>query len=243
MSAPVWLGATSGQAGQAGQVNQFLAAHATTYLYQGALQANVTTSGAAGDHSNGLWLAQSFTTSAGQTAVGYVMIMTETTGAPPLWTLSIQANSAGVPSGTPLVTALLPKEFVSGAAYGWVAVPLPVTGLTASTQYWLVANAAGDASDYYHLHYSASPSGASTSTNGTTWTAQGYGYQYQVYDQAAVLPLAGTWEDSGARWTWMSYTSGLVTGLQEYTAGQTAAGYTAGTRALSYSSGLLTGVA
>lgn len=242
MNAPVWLGATTGQPGQAGQVNQFLAAHAVTYLYQGTQKSAQINASAGAPASNGLYLAQSFSTAGGQTVTGYVMVYAAVTGSPAPWVISLQSDNSSAPSGTVLSSAAVPKEFVTGIG-GWVSVPLPATGLTASTRYWIVATAVGDSSDKYTWQKSNQVSGCSTSTNGTTWNAQAFGLMYQVYDQTLTLPLAGTWEDSGARWTWLSYTSGLVTGLQEYTAGQTANGYTAANRVLSYSSGILTGVA
>ena len=242
MPIPPWLAATSGSAGQAGQVNQFLGAHAVTYLYAGALAASQTTLGSGSVNSNSLWIAQSFTTAVSQTAVGYVMIAAGVTGSPAPWTVSLQAGSSGAPSGTPLVSASFPKEFAN-ASLNFRTVLLPVTGLTPGTQYWIVAAGGGDPSDYYTWNKSNQVSGASTSPDGVTWTAQSYGLLYQVYDTTPVLPLTGTWEDSGARWTSYTYTSGQLTGLEEYTAGQTAGGYTASKRALSYSGGLLTGVA
>jgi hypothetical protein len=243
MSAPVWLGATTGFSGQAGQVNQFLAAHQVTYVYAGVQKAAQNTAGSGGLTSASHWLAQSFTTAAGQTAAGYVAVNAWFSGAPAVtWNFSIQASVLSAPSGTPLVSASVPKEFLALTA-GQLNVMLPVTGLTASTGYWIVAAQAGGGSDWFAWGKSNQVSGCSTSPDGVTWTAQGEGLLYQVYDQTPALPLTGTWEDSGARWTALSYTSGLATGLREYTAGQSADGYTAANRTLSYSSGLLTGVA
>lgn len=223
-------------------MNQFLAAHAVTYLYQGSQKAAQITSAAGTQASNGLYIAESFTTASGQTVTGYVMVYAAVTGSPAPWVISLQADNSGAPSGTVLSSSAVPKEFVTGIG-GWVSVPLPATGLSAITRYWIVAAAVGDSGDKFTWQKSNQSSGCSTSTNGSTWTAQAFGLMYQVFDQTATLPLAGTWEDSGARWTWLSYSSGLITGTQEYTQGQIANGYTAAQRTLSYSSGLLTGVA
>jgi hypothetical protein len=243
VTAPAWLAATTGYEGLAGQVNQFLATHAITYVYTGAEQSSEMTAGSGGVSSDSLWLAQSFTTASGQTTAGYVQVNADYTGTPASpWVFSIQANSSGAPSGTPLVSTALPKEFL-GTSPGTVSVFLPVTGLTASTEYWIVAAPAGDASDYFSWSKSNQSSGASTSSNGTSWTAQSYGLMYAVWDQTVVTPLLGTWEDSGARWVHWSYSSGLVSSIKEYTAGQAANGYTASVRSLTYTDGLLTGVA
>ena len=48
MPTPTWLGATTGYNAYAGQVNQFLATHAVTYLYAGAEQASQGTAGSGG---------------------------------------------------------------------------------------------------------------------------------------------------------------------------------------------------
>ena len=241
--APAWEAATAGQPPLAAQVNQFLATHAIAYLWTGALQAGQGTAGAGPVNSDGLYIAQSFTTGASQTAIGYVVLTASVTGSPGPLSLSVQANSAGAPSGTALVTTMLPKEFVSGALTA-TAVMLPAAGLTASTAYWAVAAAEGDASDYYSLGKSNQASGTSTSTNGTAWTAQAYGLLYQIWDQTPVQPLAGTWEDTGARWTSCGYDAGgQLSAVREYTAGQAANGYTASSRALTWAAGDLTGVA
>lgn len=242
MPAPTWLAATTGQPGLAGQVNQFLTTHAVTYVYTGLEQANQSTAGSGSVASDGLYIAQSFTTASGQTAVGYVVLTLAVTGSPAPLSLSIQANSSGAPSGTALVSASLPKEFASGSATA-LTVLMPVAGLTASTQYWIVTQAVGDASDYYSWSKSNQTSGASTSTNGTSWTAQTYGLLYQVWDQTVVLPLLGTYEDAGARWVLLSYSGGDLSGIKEFTAGQAANGYTVSSRALTYSGYELTGVA
>src|SRR6185437_6476820 len=148
MSAPAWLGATTGSAGQAGQVNQFLAAHAGTYLYQGTLKVSQITSAGGTQASNGLYIAESFTTAGGQTVTGYVMVFAAVTGSPSPWVISLQTDNSGAPSGTVLASSAVPKEFVTGLG-GWVAIPLPAAGLTAATRYWIVAAAGGDSSDKF----------------------------------------------------------------------------------------------
>ena len=240
MPTPAWLGATSGFNAYAGQINQFLGTHAVTYLYAGVETAIQPTYGSGAVNSDGLYIAQSFTTGASQSAIGYIEVEAAVTGSPGPIAVSVQASSGGAPSGTALVTTMVPKELAGTP----VSVMLPVTGLTASATYWIVFAADGDASDYFSLYKSNQTSGVSTSTNGTSWTSQAYGLVYAVYDQSPVPPLTGTWEDSGARWTSLAYNgSGQLTGLKEFTAGQSAAGYTVSSRALAYADGLVTGVA
>lgn len=249
---PTWLAATAGQSQVAGQVTQFLGTHASVILYAATQTAAQTTAGAASTSTNGLYLAQSFTTAVGQTAVGYVIVpvTTATTSGSNLatTTLSLYANSGGAPSGVALVSTTITAEYANKASGGAATVklvyPLPVTGLTASTTYWLVLTSAGNVSNSYTWYRSNQVSGASTSPNGTTWTAQAYGFEYQVFDQTASGLLTATRDDAGARWTATTYTTlNLVNTYAEYTAGQTAAGYLQSFRTNSYSNGLLAGVA
>jgi len=239
---PDWQAPSAGYPALAGQVNQFLGAHQVQYLYTGTLQATEAAAGGTFTSSNGLWIAQSFTTGSAQTAVGYVVVAAAAEGTPAPLAVSLQASAAGAPSGTPLVTAMLPAEFLSGT-FAYVTVPLPAA-VTASTGYWIVAAATGDASDNYSLRQSDQVSGTSTSPGGLAWTAQAYGLLYAVYDQSPGGPLAATWEDSGARWTAPAYGSGgQLAGLNEYTAGQAPGSCAASSRTLTWTSGLLTGVA
>ena len=246
---PNWLGATSGSLPVAGQVNQFLGTHAAQYLYAGALQASQVTLGSTETASNGLYMAQSFTTGASQTAVGYVSMPLGSTNASgsnlaPI-TLSLYANSGGAPTGSPLVSVTATTEYMylasgGGTASTFLLYPLPAT-VTASTEYWLVTAPVGNSTFHYHWYQSNQTSGASTSTTGSSWSAQAYGLAYKVYDQSATGLLTATWEDSGARWTALTYTAlEQIATLAEYTVGQTAAGYTQGFRTLTYSNGLLT---
>lgn len=246
---PTWLGATSGSLPVAGQVNEFLGTHSAQYLYAGVQTAVQGTAGSTSSTTNGLYLGQSFTTAAGQSTVGYVVVpvSTATTSGSLLatTTLSLYATSGGAPSGSPLVSTVVTAEYANlatgGTATVKVPIPLPVTGLTASTTYWLVLAAAGSASHSYTWYRSNQTSGASTSTTGSSWTAQTYGFQYAVYDQTASGLMTATWEDSGARWTALTYNSlSQIATLAEYTVGQTATGYTQGLRTLSYSNALLT---
>lgn len=249
---PTWQAPTTGQQANAGAVNQLLATHAITYVYTGSLQASVITDASAHQSGNGLWLAQRFTMGASQTTTGRVVCgigsFTSSGASLGVATLSLQADSAGAPSGTALSSTTVYTEYAyaassHGVASALVSYPLPATGLTASGTYWLVLSAAGSGGNHYTWEESTAGTGASTSTNGTSWTAQAFGFRYQVYDASAVAPLLGTWEDSGARWSAMAYTSGELTSLYEFTTGQTAAGYMSSARTLTYSSGLLTGVA
>ena len=234
----MWQAPVQGGQALAGHVNQLLGTHPTTFLYEGTLQASVTT-GSTGVASNGLWLAQSFTTGASQAAVGYVTFPAGVTGSPAPWTISVQADAGGMPSGTPLASVQFPKELAASQ----VTALLPCA-VTASAQYWIVAQAAGDSGDYYSWGKSSASSGCVTAPDGRTWTAQTFGLRYSVYDQSPSGPLIGIVEDSGARCTLLGWGgSAGPTAIQEFTMGQTSTGYAESSRVLSYSGGLLTGIA
>lgn len=237
---PTWQAATAGQPPLARHVNQLLGTHAFTVLYTGVQRAAQFTSGSGSTASNGLWIAQSFTSGSSQTAVGYVVLSLTAgsglgTNLGPL-TVSLYANAAGAPTGSPLVSATVTAEYAAGAPLP-LLIPLPAP-VTPSTTYWIVTAPAGNATYSYAWARSNQTSGAATSTNGTAWTGQSYGLLFQVWDQTPVLPQVATWEDGGARWTAQTSTSTRqITTLAEYTAGQTAAGYLQSVRTLSYSGG------
>lgn len=245
MPTPNWQAATSGQLPKANQINQFLGTHVTQVIYTGVQKAAQTTAGTGSTNTNGTYLAQSFSTAVGQTAIGYVALnitanTSNSTNLGPT-TVSIYTNNAGAP-GTSLLSTTVTAEYVNlGPVF--IVVPVPLTGLTASTTYWIVIAAAGNASFNYMWNKSNQVSGASTSPNGATWTAQAYGFQYEVFDQSLVNPVVATWEDSGARYVWLGKnTNGTLSNIGEYTSGQTTNGYCQTYRTLSYSSGHLTGV-
>jgi hypothetical protein len=238
--APAWDGATTGSPPLAAQVNQLLFAHSVTLLYQGVQQdAQIVPGSGSASTAGGTYLAQRFTTGVSQTGLGYALahILGGVAGFP--LSLSVYASSAGAPTGSPLITVQAPSEYVAfGPAY--LTFPLPLT-VTANTVYFLVA--APPASGAYTWNKSNQTSGVYTSTNGTAWTAQTYGLEYLIYDQTATGPLTATWEDGGARWSWLNFGgTGLLADLSEYTTAQ-ASGYVVSNRALSYSGTLLTGVA
>lgn len=242
MATPAYLGASVGSQAKAAQVNQFLGTHASTYTYTGTSQLSQVTAGTGGVNSNGLWIAQSFTTTGAFSATRVVLTLA-VTGVPAPATISVQTSSGGAPSGTIVTgaTISLPRDFVTGTA-ALISLPMAAT-LAATTTYWIVMNAVGDASNFFTWSKSNQVSGASTSTNGTTWAAQAYGLLYNVYSGTGGA-LVHTYEDSGAHWTsWAFTATGLVSKLSEYTVAQSANDYVASVRSFTYSNGELQTVA
>jgi hypothetical protein len=242
MATPAWVGATPNQPQLAAQINQFLGTHAITYVYTGVSYSTQATTGSGSVASNSLYVAQQFTTGASNTAAGRVTLTMTTTGVPSPITVQVQANSAGAPSGTALVSTVIPPGWANGTPTAQ-SIPLPVTGLAPSTTYWIVAQAAGDVSDFFSFYKSNQSSGASTSTNGTSWTAQTYGLLYAVYDQSAILPLRHTWEDAAARIT-AEFTNSNATlaALEEYTNAQGGGQFVYSYRTLNYAAATLTSI-
>lgn len=251
MTTPVWQAPTSGQPPLATHVNQFVSVHSIKNIYTAVQTSSATTNGTAHSNSNGQYMAQSFTTLAGQTTIGYISAPIgsyNSSGANlgPL-TISLYANSGGAPTGSPLVSVVAATEYVQSITGGtdtvYVSYPLPITGLTGGGIYWIVTSPVGDATNHYTWRQSTSIGGASFSTNGITWTPQSFGLQYRVFDQTASGPLVHTWEDSGARWSYTAYNANnTVSRYSEYTTGQTTAGYLSSSRALTYTTNKLTAV-
>jgi hypothetical protein len=237
-----WLGATSGQPPLAQQPNSHLGIHKTQFIYAGSQIASQTTAGSGGTASNGTWVAQSFSTGSATTIGRVVLGLSANTalganlGA---MTIGIYANSAGAPTGAALLTVQATAEYVNpGPAL--MMFPMPLTGLSTSTTYWLVTQPAGNASFQYTWNKSNQASGTSTSTNGTTWTAQAYGSIFQVFDGTITGNFETTWEDNGARWELLYYANPgpEISNIAQYTTSQNG-GYQQGYRTFSYVNGLL----
>jgi hypothetical protein len=244
---PTWQAATTGQVPKAGQVNQYLGTHKAQVLYPSLRKANQSTAGTGSTQTNCLYIAQSFTSAVGQTQTGYLVITVNTTGGltgllPPT-TVTLRPNNAGAPSATILGSTTVASEYVATGP-ATAVIPMPVTGLTASTTYWIVFSATGDSSHHFNWSKSNQVSGTSTSPDGVTWTAQTYGSLYEVWDQtiSGIQPII-TWEDDGAAWTWLDFAAGgTLSHIAEFTTGQTTTGYVQSYRTLTYSSSALTAV-
>lgn len=217
MPSPTWYAAKAGQRGNSGQVSQMLLSHNTQFVYHGTEFSSQATTGSGTVTGTSLYVAQTFTTGSSTTTIGRINLTGFVTGAPSLLTLTIQANNGGVPSGAPLVTTMVPTSWLN-TSNNTYTFPLPCTGLTVSTQYWIVVSWTGTTGNVYTFTQSNQTSGALTSTNGSTWTTQAYGILYGVYDQTLSLPLIHTWEDDGNRITWLpTNAAGYIGSLEEFT--------------------------
>lgn len=247
---PTWLAAVAGQPGQSGAVNQFHAFHSATYMgAQGTLQSSQTTGTGIYQASYTNWLSTTFQTGVSQTTIGTVKLQlndvggSPTSAAIPTLSVSLYTDNAGVP-GSVVTTSTLTSEFVYTSGF-WVSVPMPTTGLAASTNYHIVTQLTGSSSHYYAWQQSTQGTGAATAPDGATWTTQSYGLMYEVYDftGSPTNGLVGYLvEDGGLRWTQITYNSlSQPTSIAEYTAGPNGT-YIYQSRNLTYTNGLLTGI-
>ena len=252
ISTPVWQGATTGHAGNAGHVNQFIGTHQTQFVYDGVLQSSQTTGSGFYTSTQGLYTSQIFTTTSTQTTLSTVQLQLSTVGGSPTLSLinpivvGIYATAGNIPTGSALVLTQLPCMYVYSSSF-WVTVPLPLTGLGVNTPYAIVTYPVGTSTNYYALQHSDQTSGTYTSTDGATWTAQTYGLMYRIYDGTG--PLSGSsgspsfiYDDNSAQITRLTYNAnGSVSSILKQTITQDGT-YFQSSRSFSYTNGLLTGV-
>lgn len=243
---PAWLAATAGHGTLAGQVNQLFGGHTSAWLYAGGTQRAAQATGAATYQSTqSQWLAQEFTTAAGQTQIGMVWLQISTVGGspttatiPPL-TIGLYASSGDTPTGTALASTTVTEQQVYGSGF-WLQVPL-AAAVTPSTVYQLVVSPAGTAGHYYVWQQSIQSPGASMSLDGSTWTSQSYGLTFQIFDQGTSGQVQFLYDDGGSRVTQLSYTQGQLSSVTESVLAQDGTMATF-TRSLTYSGGFLVGV-
>lgn len=249
MASPSWLGASAGNAANAGMINQFLAGHTSSWGYGGAVQASQATGAALYVSSQSTYLGQRFTTGVSQTTIGQVWLQVSTVGGSPTTatitplTVSLYADSSGTPTGSALATTSVGEQYVYSSPF-WLPIPFAVTGLTASTPYWIITSPAGTGSAYYAWQRSNQTSGAATSPDNTTWTTQTYGLMYEVYDLTAGTGSVPQflYDDAGARWALITYDAfGRISTLTEYCAAQNGTPLQS-VRTFTYTNGFLTGV-
>jgi hypothetical protein len=138
MTVPAWQSVTSGSTvGNAGQINQFLAAHPASFHRQGTSYANgPATSTSSVSTSGNTWIAQPFTLSSSKTTINRIELFPNLTGVGMDSTVNIETDSGGSPSGTILYSVTVPKEFQG--ANNYVSIPVNLSGLTASAKYHIV---------------------------------------------------------------------------------------------------------
>lgn len=248
---PTYKVAVVGQPGNAGMVNQFLGAHDAALIYSSSvLQSSQTTGSAVYTTTAGQYVSQSFTTTSSQTQVGQIWLQVSVVNGSaisdnvgPLM-VSIYADFAGRPTGSPLATTSLSETIIYASSF-WVVFPIAASGLSPGTTYHIVTSPIGDSTHYYVWQRSNQTSGASTTSDFLTWTDQAYGLMYQVYDQTANSDglLNYIILDGGSRWVKYTYnTDRLISTVTEYVIDQTGTGNFTTTHTLSYTNARLTGI-
>lgn len=199
----IWTPITPGDTAQSGQVNQFLAPHPTTYVYQGALIAS-NLSATVASSTSAIWMAQAFNPpSTG--AVGYVQLAINpaSSGYQQDYIVSIMQNINNAPGGTTYastmvpgglnadpVTVLLPTASLPAGSY-FLVVETKAHGLAQSAPSWQTTTATTSGISGYIL----------TSPDGTTWTTGSQIAMCALYQNASGGPFIGTYDDNGAKWT------------------------------------------
>jgi hypothetical protein len=244
---PTWLGATTTASGVGGQANQFLGTHSATFIYGGTLAESQTTGSTVYSTTQSQYLAQAFTTSAAQTAIGSVLVQVSAVGGSPLTDLisplqvALYPDVGGIPGAAAVAVCTVGEAYVYLSPF-WVLVPLVASGLSPLTTYHLVASPAGSSAHYYVWQQSNQSAGAAVSPDGVNWTTEGFGLMFQVFDQSVTGRLNLIYEDAGARWTQLAYNAtGGISAITEYTTAQLG-GSVESSRALTYANGLVTGV-
>jgi hypothetical protein len=250
VTTPAWQAPVTGYPGNAGHLNQLLAAHNAVCLYPDPVVLAASGDGSGVYQSTaGQWLGQEFTVPA--TAPVTVQLQVSAVGGspadsqiPPL-VISVYADgtSAGAPGpvSSPLASAVLAGEYVYEAPF-WVPACPALGVLTAGTSYWLVTAPAGDSSHYYAWQQAATGAASMTAPDGVTWTAQSFPLMLQLAGAGGGDQLAGITEDYGARVTTFAWSAaGELTGITEYTAAQDGTSFVQA-RTITYESGFPVGV-
>ena len=248
MTTPAWQGAASGGvvAVNAGHINQFLGTHKIAFAYTGTAQVSGPGSSSGSQGSNGLWLAQPFTTGASQSRVERLTMSALIAGSPSsTWQVGIQTDSGGSPSGTWLCWCYVPKGFLTTSARS-ISIPAGIA-VSSSTKYHIVAAAAGGTGNDF-LWQTGTSTGVVglTSTNGTSWSALTVTYLFSVFagSSGQLINIA---EDGAAPYThWCEFiwnSANELGTVNEAVNVTTSSNVFDSERTLSYSNGVLTSVA
>ena len=230
----VWQAPTPGQATLVGHVNQLLTTHAGLFTYNGAvINTDPTLTGSATQLGQGM-LAQQVVISEPVT-LGSVLLALGAIGAGQDVLVTLQADSGGSPSGTPLVGCVIPPEWLSSGVASEASiytVPLP-QALAAGT-YWVVlqpgSNLIGLLGDFSQalagtndVEWTQSEETGGAIYSGGSWSDEDYGFGLYLRDSTGTL-LTAIADDQvpnvpfqlPAKVTSFNYTAGLLTNAYEW---------------------------
>lgn len=229
-----WQAATSGQATLVGHVNQLLTTHAALFTYNGAV---INTDPTLIDDATSLgagMLAQQVVLSE-PANLGSVLVALGALGAGQDVLVTLQADSAGSPSGTPLVGCVVPPEWlVTGVADGPSNFTVPLASSLAAGTYWVVlqpgSNLLGGADEFVQafagvndVQWTRTTSTGGAVYSGGNWTDESYGFGLYLRDDTGTL-LTTIADDQiadlsyyvPAKVTSYGYSDGLLTEAYEW---------------------------
>jgi len=225
MANPNWTAATPGQATLAGQINQFLVPHSSTFIYTGsAVNVNVPIGTTQDSLVTNNALAYRFFSSSSQTISRVVLGLVITNSGSDVL-LTLQGDSGAGPNGTVLASCYIPAEWLStsnAAIYPNTGFPLSYT-LSGSTYYNIVLqtvnqnSTSSNATSWIRAN-SVVLTGAYTQNASGTWTPQTYGYTVGLYGgTSGALQLVS--DDSQSKMTGYTYNgSSQITMIKEWVA-------------------------
>ena len=213
---PTWKAVDVGDTYSHDDVNQFLFEHDQKLAYTGtSADGNIPADNTSADITP-YHYASRFTMPSGKTALDRVQLKLIKAGTGVDLTGAVQADSAGSPSGTNLASRTIPKQWVPTSATV-ISVALPVTGLTALANYWIVVAKAGDGTNnckWRSLNAAdASHPAKNSATGGAgTWSAALTEEMHvDPYYNDGTGDLVNIDEDSGVGQQWLQYTGSDLT--------------------------------
>ena len=230
----VWQAATPGQGTLVGHVNQLLTTHAATFTYNGAvINTDPTLTGDATSLGAGM-LAQQVVIS-DPVNLGSVLLALGAVGAGQDALVTLQADAAGQPSGTPLVGCVVPPEWLSvGVADGPSTYVVPLAYALSAGTYWIViqpgCNLIGLADAFLQavagtddIQWTQTTGTGGAVYSGGSWTDESYGFGVYLRDDTGTL-LSTIADDAvanvsyylPAKVTSYGYTEGSLTNVYEW---------------------------
>ncbi len=193
-----WQAPVPGQATLVGHANQFLVAHPSTLTYQGiTFYGTASAAGGVADQLGAGVISWKFVAPS-TLAMTYITVAMGAIGAGADVYVSVQGDSAGLPNGTPIASAIIPAEWLPSGVQTTLdafAVPLPCS-LTSGTTYHIVfapavglvinntaewAQLASGVNDVEITRNAAYGTGVTWNPVTGVWSTQAYGYAVQPY--------------------------------------------------------------
>lgn len=200
MTAP-WQAPTPGQGTLVGHVNQLLESHASAFTYNGAVINTDPTLAVTATALGANQLAQTITIAA-PVNLGSILLALGAIGGGQDVLVTLQADSGGNPSGTPLVGCVIPPEWLTSgiaAAQSVYTIPLPYT-LAAGTYHIVLqpgSNLIGLAGNFLQavagvndVEWTRTTGTGGQVYSGGSWTTESYGFGVYLRDNTGTLLTA-----------------------------------------------------